>query len=336
MPWLNLVLTAILIIAGLWYLSNRIEPLSLITALLNASIGWVALAVFIMVLTIGLKAVRWQLMFPAERPPVRLASAFWALTLGQYVNLIVPLLRLGEVARLYALNQEQGTNPGRALGTLVVEKTLDLIFFGMTVILVLPFIILPDYFGQPGIYLVLIPLALLIVLYLLAFQTELVIRLWRWVVNPLPERPQAFLLRLAVAGLEGLAALRNRRLTLLMLLLSAAIALLSIALPYVLFPALDIPLGFLDAVLVHIVVTIAIVPPTTPAKIGVLNGAAALALWQLGMTNETLIASYTILLYVVVVIPQIILGLIAASRTKWRWQQVIPSTAGPAGVNDQS
>lgn len=334
LPWLNLALTAILIIAGLWFLSTRIDPLSLLAALLDASMGWVALSVFIMLLTITLKAVRWQLMFPTETPPVRLTSSFWALTLGQYVNLVVPLLRLGEVARLYALNQEQGTSPGRALGTLVVEKTLDLIFFGMTIILVIPFIILPDYVNNPGISLVLLPLSFLSALYLLAYQTEFVIRFWRRLVSPLPQRPKSFLLRLAVAGLEGLAALRNRRLSLMMLLLSAAVAFLSIALPYTLFPALNIPLDFLDAVLVHIVVTIAIVPPTTPAKIGVLNGAAALALWQLGMTDETQIAGYSILLYMVVVIPQIILGLIAASRTKWRWQQTIPATPNTVGIDN--
>lgn len=335
LPWLNLALTAVLIIAGLWYISARLSPAALMAALLDASVGWVALSLAIMLMTIVIKAWRWQLMFPTERPPIRLSSTFWALALGQYVNLVVPLLRLGEVARLYALNQEAGTSPGRAFGTLVVEKTLDLIFFGLTIIFVLPFIILPDYINQPGPYLVIVPLVLLGVLYLLAFQTELVIRFWHWIVSPLPEEARAFLLRLAVAGLEGLAALRNRRLSVLMVLLSGAIALLSIVLPYVLFPALGIPLGFLDAVLMHIVVTIAIVPPSTPAKIGVLNGAAALTLWQLGVTDETLIVSYTILLYVVVVVPQVILGLIAASRTKWRWQNAMPAATNAVGIENR-
>jgi hypothetical protein len=68
------------------------------------------------------------------------------------------------------------------------------------------------------------------------------------------------------------------------------------------------------------VVSIAIAPPSTPAKIGVFNGAAALMLWQFGLTDETTIASYAILLYLVVIAPQIVLGIIAASRSKWRWQ----------------
>ena len=333
LPWLNLGLTVALIIAGLWYLSARLDATALAQALLAASPGYVSLSVLIMLLTILLKALRWQMMFPTERPPIRLASSFWAISLGQYVNLIVPFLRLGEVARLYALNQEAGTSPGRALGTLVVEKTLDLIFFGLTILFVLPFVILPDFIGDPGFLLWLLPLLLLVVLYALAYRTDLVIRIWRRVVQLLPERLRDMLLRLAVSGLEGLESLRDRRLSLYMLLLSAAIALLSIALPYVLFFALPLPLNFLDAALIHIVVSIAIVPPSTPAKIGVLNGAAALTLWQLGISDETVIVTYTILLYLVVVVPQIVLGLVAASRTKWRWQTALPGSRPSAGTN---
>lgn len=332
LPWLNLALTLVLIIAGVWYLFVRLDPAALLAALLETSKSYLALSVVIMLVTMGLKALRWQLMFPAEQPSLRFSSSFWATALGQYVNLVVPFLRLGEIARLYALNQEAGISPPRAFGTLVVEKTLDLIFFGLTIVFVLPFVILPDFIDRPGLILTMLPLALLGVLYLLAYRTSLVIAAWRAIIRPLPERPQAILMHLAVTGLEGLASLRNGWLTLIMLLLSLAIALLAIALPYVLFPALSLQLGVLDAALIHIVVSIAIVPPSTPAKIGILNGAAALALWQLGVTDETAIATYAILLYLVVVVPQIVLGLVAASRAKWRWQTTMtgnPLSAGP-------
>ena len=319
LPWLNLALTVILVIAGLWYISTRVSLVQVGAALAGASPGYVLAAVGIMVLTIALKAWRWQLMFPGERPPVGFGAAFWATALGQYVNLVVPFLRLGEVARLYALNQESGVSGGRALGALVIEKALDLIFFGLTIIFILPFVILPDYVNRPGALFLALPLVLLAVLYLLAYRTELVIRLWRRIIGPLPEPIRGWLLRLAVSGLEGLSALRDRRLSVNLILLSALVAGLAVVLPYLLFPALGLQLTLLDAALIHVVVTIAIAPPSTPAKIGVFNGAAALMLWQFGLTNETAITAYAILLYLVVVLPQIILGLVAASRSKWRW-----------------
>jgi glycosyltransferase 2 family protein len=284
-----------------------------------------------MLLTIALKAWRWQLMFATEPPVLSFSPAFWGVALGQYVNLLVPFVRLGEIARLYGLNQETGIHPARAIGTLVLEKTLDLIFFGLTIIFILPFVIVPDYVNKPGGLYFLLPGLLLIVLYLLSFRTQMVITLWRFIVRPLPDRIENWFLRIAVTGLEGLAALREKRLSLLLLATSALIAILSVLLPFALFPSLGLSLSILDAALIHVVVSIAIAPPSTPAKIGVFNGAAALMLYQFGLEDETAIFSYAILLYLVVIIPQIILGLFAASRSKWRWRMVpnVPPVDSP-------
>jgi len=320
LPWLNLGLSIILIGAGLWYLSRRISLAAIGAKLAGVSVGYVVLAVAIMVLTLLLKAWRWQLMFPGERPPIPFRAAFWALSLGLYVNLVIPFLRLGEVARLYGLNQESGAGGGRTLATLVIEKTLELIFFGLTALFALSFTILPESIERPGVLMLILPLVALAALYFLAYQTDWVIKAWQRVISPLPRRSRDWLLKLAVNGLEGLVALRDRRLSLLLVGLSLLIAILAVALPYSLFPALNLPLTPLDAALVHIVVSLAIAPPSTPAKIGVFNGAAALMLWQFGLTDEAAIAGYAILLYLVVVTPQIVLGIIAASRSKWQWR----------------
>jgi hypothetical protein len=69
------------------------------------------------------------------------------------------------------------------------------------------------------------------------------------------------------------------------------------------------------------VVTIATTPPSTPGKIGVFNGAVAIVLLGYGIADEAVAISYSIVFYLVVIIPQIILGSIAASRTNWRWKQ---------------
>lgn len=319
LPWLNLALTVLLVLGGLWYLSTRVPLGDVLAALAAASPGWVALAVGVFLVTLLLKGWRWQLLFPPGGAPVPFRAAFWGLMLGQYVNLIIPFLRVGEVARLYALNHETGIPAARALGTLVVEKTLDLIFFGLTIVFILPFVILPDYVNRPGPWLLGLPAALLVVLYVLAFRTTWVIGVWRRIIRPLPERLAGWLLRVAVSGLEGLAALRDARRALLLLLTSLLVAALSVLMPYALFPALSLPLTLLDAALIHVVVSIAITPPSTPAKVGVFNAAVALMLLQLGLTDETAVAGYAILFYLVVILPQIALGLVAASRSHWRW-----------------
>lgn len=321
LPWLNLVLTVALLIAGVWYVTARVSLAAIAQALAHANVGYVVLALAIMLLTLLLKAWRWYALLqkPEQPHPLAFAPPFWAMMLGQYVNLIVPFLRLGELARIYSLNRETGIGPVQVVSTLVVEKTLDLIFFGLTIFAVLPFVVFPDAIDISGSLLVVLPVVVLLLLYFLAFRTASVIRLLRRLAAPLPDRLERLILRLAVAGLEGLASLRSPRTGLLLLALSLMIAALGVLLPYALFRAFDLPAGLLDAALVHIVVSVVVAPPSTPVKIGVFNGAAAFILWQLGFRDEAIIAGYSILFYLIVVIPQIGLGMIAAARSKWRW-----------------
>lgn len=84
------------------------------------------------------------------------------------------------------------------------------------------------------------------------------------------------------------------------------------------FDAFNLPFGIVEAAVVHIVVTIATTPPSTPGKIGVFNGAVALILISFGMTNEAVVISYSIVFLLVVIVPQIVLGSIAAAKTDWR------------------
>lgn len=318
-PWFNLILAVVLAALGLWFLSTRVSLASVIDALAEANLFFVLLGLLIMVVTLLLKAWRWQLMFLPESPSASYSAAFWAGSLGQYVNLIVPFLRLGEIARIYVLYQESGIRPARTVGTLVLEKVLDLIFFGLLILLVLPFTILPAYLEDPLIPLIALPVIMFVVLYVLAFRTSWAIRAIQWLARPLPDRLESWVLRVAISGLGGLSALRSVRLSIILLALSLLITLLGALLPYSLFPALGLDLGLVQASLIHIVVSIAIAPPSTPVKIGVFNGAAALMLWQAGIDNETMIASYSILFYLVVIVPQLVLGIVAATRSNWRW-----------------
>ena len=105
MPWLNLALAVLLILAGLWYLSSRVSLAAVGNALAGASPVWVALAVGVVLATLALKGWRWQLMFPDDSAPVPFRAAFWSTTLGQYVNLIIPfllsLIHISEPTRPY-------------------------------------------------------------------------------------------------------------------------------------------------------------------------------------------------------------------------------------------
>lgn len=318
--WLSWLATAVLLAVGLWYILQKVTLAAMWQALTQAQLGYVLAALLVILATLWLKAWRWQYLFvpqPDESPqPMRLL--FWSMMLGQYVNLMVPFFRLGEVARLLSLDQQTGVGKARTLGTLVVEKTLDIIMLVLTIVLILPFIVLPDFVSTP-VTLGLVGGIGFVTLYLLAYQTHLVVGVSRRLIRPLPPKIHNPLLRLIISGLEGLAALRRPRLTLILLLQSALIAILSVLTPYLLFPAFQISLGLAEAALIHVVVMIVSTPPSTPARIGVFDGTVSFMLFRLGLAAEAVIISYTIVYHLVVMLPQIILGSTAVSRTNWRW-----------------
>lgn len=322
-PWLNLALTIALVAAGIYYLSARVGLGRLAEALSSANVALVALATGIMVLTLALKAWRWQLLYAGTDASVPYDAAFWSSILGQYVNFIVPVLRLGEIARIYSINREARVSAAQTVGTLVVEKVLDLIFFGLAILLVIPFVAVPELAGQPVVLFFVGPSVALIVLYVLAFRTEQMTQLLTRIAQPLPDRLGDWITRIAVAGMEGLAALRDRRQLITLLALSLIVTVLGVLLPYVLFLSLDLNLTLIDAIVMHIVVSVAIAPPSTPAKIGVFNGAAALVLWRMGIRDEAIIYSFAILYHLVVVTPELILGIFASIRSRWSWQTAL-------------
>ncbi len=321
LPWFNLILAIILIGIGIWYLSGKVSLQEIIQALLLADPIFIVLGILLTLLNIVAKTWRWQLMFLTQEDGIPFSAAFWALMLGQYVNLIVPFLRLGEIARIYALNRQTKMPMSRSLGTLVLEKVLDLFMLMLAIAIVLPLVILPEFVDDPGRLVWIFPFVAIVVLYLIAYQTQLISNFFLALEQRIPTQFAKRMLKWSINGLQGLSSLRSRKLSLLLVGSSALIFFLSILLPYVLFAAFNLPLGLVAAAVVHIVVTIATTPPSTPGKIGVFNGAVALILISFGMANEAVVISYSIVFLLVVIIPQILLGSLAAARTDWRWHK---------------
>lgn len=313
-PWLRLFLSLILSGLGLWFVTRDASLTEIFAALGRARLEFVLLGLLVIALTTVVKAWRWRLLFRprADRPPF--GDIFWALSLGQLVNTAVPVLRLGEVARVYDLGQQTNSNKAHALGTLVVEKVLDLIMLAATLFLLLPFLVLPGFVRESGTLLAFVALVTFLGLLLLAAKTQFALELVQLLARTLPARLEERLLTIADAGLKGLATLRSGRATFSLLLTSLFIAILAVMTPWILFFSMGIPLGLLAAATIHVVLTVGTLPPSTPAKVGVFEFLVAFMLQFFGVEGGATILAYTILYHLVVVLPQIAFGGIAAAR----------------------
>ncbi|MFZ1399091.1 MAG: lysylphosphatidylglycerol synthase transmembrane domain-containing protein, partial [Candidatus Promineifilaceae bacterium] len=250
-PWLNGGITAVLLIGGIYYLAQTIDFADVLQAVRAADGRFITLGLLIFVANGSLKAWRWRVLLAPNQPgKIRYTAVFWAIWLGQFVNSVLPFLRLGEIGRAYAINQQIGISKTQAVSTLLIEKSLELILLGLTVLLLLPFAVLPPNTEQVGLLLAGVATFFLLAMGLVTFQTERVIQLLRRILTLFPAKIAAWLELRFVAGLAGLAALRNRRSVQAIGLSSILITSLDIALPYTLFFAFALPLSLSVAVLI--------------------------------------------------------------------------------------
>jgi uncharacterized protein (TIRG00374 family) len=320
--WLNIIATFVLIGWGVWYLVREVTLAEIGTALLQANISYILGAIAAFLLTVLIKAWRWQLLYypPEQAPPF--TPLFWAMMTGQFVNVTVPFLRLGEIARIYSLSQQTGIGKMRSLGTLVIEKTLDLATLLLTISLLLPLVALSDFVVANEVMLGVVTAVLALFLYLLAYRTDWFVQLLQRLCRYLPGAWGQRVSRLIISGLDGLTALRNQRVVLLLVGSSLLVGFLSVVTPWLLLVAFGLPLGLVAAALLHVGATVASVPATTPAKIGVVQFVVIFILSRFNVDNEAVIWSFALVYHLVTILPQILLGLVAAWRTSWKWSML--------------
>ena len=122
-----MILSLLVAIVIFWYLYKDVKPESLMEALRQASVFWISLSVVVSIWGYWLRAWRWKLLIEAENNcPLGTSRVFWALMIGYLANLLVP--RAGEVARCGVLKKSDDVQMGKLLGTVVLERTVDLLF----------------------------------------------------------------------------------------------------------------------------------------------------------------------------------------------------------------
>jgi uncharacterized protein (TIRG00374 family) len=125
----GLQVSASLLVAALvfYYLYKDIESNVILEALRGTDVLWFSAAMVIGLVGFWLRAWRWKTLIATnESVTVRTTPVFWSLMFGYVVNLILP--RAGEVARCGAVRKTYSIQFGKIFGTVVLERTIDLVF----------------------------------------------------------------------------------------------------------------------------------------------------------------------------------------------------------------
>ncbi|PZX57860.1 lysylphosphatidylglycerol synthase transmembrane domain-containing protein [Algoriphagus chordae] len=117
-----------------WFLYKDIALESLIEQIKSSNWAWIILSLSISMLGYLLRSWRWTLLIQTdEGKQVSVPRAYHAVMVGNLVNMLLP--RAGELARCGVLTRTNGISLGYLFGTVIVERSVDLLFLVFTITL---------------------------------------------------------------------------------------------------------------------------------------------------------------------------------------------------------
>lgn len=107
----------------------------LITDFRSTSIFWLFIVIVCFQLSNIIRALRWQMIFEPMGYKIRFGNAFWTIMLGYFANL--GLSRAGEVVRGAALARYERIKLDKVIGTIALDRIIDLISMALVILLAL-------------------------------------------------------------------------------------------------------------------------------------------------------------------------------------------------------
>jgi len=100
----------------------------------KANYFWVMISLIVSIFAYISRAMRWNMLVTTLGYKPKLRNTYWALLFGYFANLAIP--RLGEVSRCGALSRKEKIPFNELLGTVVIERVIDVLMLLVSLILV--------------------------------------------------------------------------------------------------------------------------------------------------------------------------------------------------------
>jgi uncharacterized protein (TIRG00374 family) len=264
--------------------------------------SFLALCAALNVLALWLRAWRWYYLYPPGTQPSHL---FNATMIGYMANNLLPL-RAGELVRVYVASRH-GQRFWTTVATLVVERVLDALAVGLTVVVLLLVVPFPREMRWSAFLLMAVDVIAMVVLAVIAIVPGAcagVIRAlfsrWRSV--------ERRLLDILSTMSEGLRGIRSGRHLAPVLLSSVGIWLVLALAIWAAFQSARLSLPLTAAWTVLAFLGLGVSLPSSPGFVGVVQAATVLALDIFGVPRSDAL-SVSILLHAAQFIPVTLLGL---------------------------
>jgi hypothetical protein len=228
-----------------------------------------------------LRSFRWGVILqPLEK--IDQFTLFSVTCVGFLAIAAIPA-RLGELARPYLIARKSSIKMSSALGTVVVERVLDSLSVLIITIVVVIWQDLPPWLIKSAILFFVLTLMMLSFTIVLIWRRNIAVSMIGWVLRHLPQKIAVRLDALVHHFIDGFEVIKNVKMLLYLLFLSAVVWLVDVVAIYILLKAFGFDLPLLAPFVLMIVLIAGIAIPTAPGFIGNWHYACILGLSLFGI-----------------------------------------------------
>jgi hypothetical protein len=301
--WLALAGIVVSVVFG-YFAVRDVHPSATWAALRATDYEWLVPALAFMTLAFFVRVARWQAMFHPRRPPFQPLAR--ALFIGYLFNNLLPV-RAGEAARVVSLNRTTDVPVTKATATILVERAYDVLSLVVLLLVIAPWLPPVSWLRAAGFVALGLTLALAVIVVVVSYSRG---RFLDTIFRPL--RKLAFLPREAVDRAprdfhEGLAALLRVRIALVSFGLTVLSWLVLAVGFWFMTLAFHLHVSYLAGLLVVIGIGLSMILPSSPAAVGVFEGATVVCLGAYGI-GESQALSYALVLHALNVLPFFVLA----------------------------
>ncbi len=323
---LRLALGTGLSLLFLWLAFRDVSISQIVSTFGQVDWRFIALALALVLIGQLARAARWKLLYHPHQKQLNFLRLTEILFISQMLNIASPI-RLGEVARIYYIGRLEAHSRARTLGTIAVEKWLDILTL-LVLMLLIPFSVsLPAWFQNKKVSLFALVIVFFVVTLILSFSKDRLLDLLASTSRFLPENWRTRLRRAIELALGSLDVLRSPWVGLRLVGWSFLIWLLGVLVNYIVFLAFGLSLPFAAALFLLVVLQVGVVVPSAPGELGVFNYLCILAFAPFGV-DKSMALSFSVILYLVGFGPILILGAFFIWWEGFRERRASPASLG--------
>ena len=294
----------------------------------NVNWSWVLLGMTFDVISYLVQALRWKfLLTPFAR--VRLTRTTRAVFAGLFANLVFPL-RPGEFLRSYLISNQEEITLGRVLGSVGVERLIDLVIATASLGVVSLFVELPPRFKRAADILGIVTLAVVAIIVALILYLEVKLGANQEIPTSKTHIPGKIL-----SALTGLHAMGTAPSFYPAVLTSMAMPVFQVLALWAMVRSYGLGLSFTACVVVLLVINLGVSLPNAPANVGSYQFFCVLGVSVFGV-EKTTAAGFSFFAWFALTVPFIFLGFAALVRSGMTLRTMRERVSGISGEVSRS